>query len=69
MPSIIQAMIKNGIAGRPGMKANKPKTPAAMKKIRELEMIWVTTSYPKLESEAALVTIIPVAVEIKRAGI
>ena len=65
-----EASTKNGMPGRPGTIAKSVSTPQAMKNTRGLRKSWDTRSEPRLSpSEAARVTIMPVAVEMSSAAI
>ncbi len=62
------AMTSTGIAGRPGRKASAHNTTATMAITRGYAITCFDTSSPSRASEAARVTMMPVAVAMMSAG-
>jgi len=60
---------RNGALGIPGISPSTMKTPAAVAIAFGWASIWLTILRPMFVSDAARVTIRPVAVEIRSAGI
>ena len=70
-PSIISPMAMKGSLGSPGTSDISSSSPPTMPSTRGLPNNWLVTSMPRLRSvsDAARVTIMPVAVEMSSAGI
>ena len=60
---------ENGTFGRPGTRPRQSRSPATMASARGLEPSGWATSWPRLESDVARVTMMPVAVENRSAAI
>ena len=65
----IAAMNRNGSFGRPGISAKPPIAAAATIGALRCLRIWCAMSEPRSLSDAARVTMMPVATEISSAGI